>query len=85
MQTYAQHHHDDTSGCKECTQCDDDVRIDRWAIGYRLCFSCGEKAARAERASWCVIQEYGKGGYQLVTPETALHTLKQTNQKDIRT
>ena len=76
---------EDTSGWKECTHCGDDVHIERWARGYRLCLFCGEEAAKQERTRWCVIQEYGKGNYQLVTPQTALHTLKQTNQKHLRT
>ena len=44
----------------------------------------GEEAARMERMSWCVVQEYGKGNYQLVTPASAKVTLKQTNQKELR-
>ena len=45
---------------------------------------CGERDAIAERKSWCVVQEYGKGCYQFVTSESALRTLKQTNQKNTR-
>ena len=84
-QPQAQQHHDDTSGWKECTHCGDDVHIERWSRGYRLCLFCGEEAARAERQSWCVIQEYGKGNYQFVTQTSATTTLKQTNQKHLRT
>lgn len=69
---------------KECRECGDDVHIERWQRGYKLCLFCGEEAARVERASWCVIQEYGKGNYQLVTTASAYTTLKQTNQKEIR-
>lgn len=75
----------DTSGWKECTVCGDDVHIERWARGYRTCLWCGEDQARAERKSWCVVQEYGKGGYMFVTADAARTTLKQTNQKAIRT
>lgn len=35
--------------------------------------------------AWGVVQEYGKGGYMFVTAESAPVTLKQTNQKEIRT
>jgi hypothetical protein len=45
---------------------------------------CGEDAAQAERNSWCVIQEYGKGGYQFVTATSAHATLRGTNQKNPR-
>jgi hypothetical protein len=67
-----------------CCWCGDDVEPRRWALGYRMCLFCGEEAARTERASWCVVQEYGKGGYQFVTADAAPTTLKQTNQKAIR-
>lgn len=73
------------SDWRECTHCGDDIHIERWARGYRLCLFCGEEAARAERKSWCVVQEYGKGGYMFVTADAARTTLKQTNQKAIRT
>jgi hypothetical protein len=45
---------------------------------------CGEKAARQERKSWTVVQEYQKGGYMFVTADSAHNTLKQTNQKAVR-
>jgi hypothetical protein len=64
-----------------CWHCGDDVAPGRWALGKRLCLWCGEENARAERAGWCVIQEYGKGPYQLVTPAAAAAVLRGTNQK----
>ena len=70
---------------KECTRCGDDVHIERWSMGYRVCLFCGEEAARQERQSWCVVQEYGKGPYQFITATAAPTTLKQTNQKEVRT
>lgn len=72
---------------RECVGCGDDVPLARWELGdqYRCCLLCGEDAARAERRSWTVVQEYGKGGYMFVTAESAPVTLKQTNQKEIRT
>lgn len=72
------------SDWRECTRCGDDVHIERWARGYRVCLFCGEEAAREERRSWCVVQEYGKGGYMFVTANAARVTLKQTNQKELR-
>lgn len=69
---------------RECIDCGDEFPEERWALGYRCCLFCGEDRARAERASWCVVQEYGKGNYQLVTANSALQTLKQTNQKQQR-
>lgn len=68
----------------ECEQCGDDVHIERWKLGYRYCKFCGEDMAKAERASWCVVMEYGKGNYQFVTRESAFQTLRDTNQKQPR-
>jgi len=68
----------------ECRECGDEVNDARWQLGYRHCLFCGEEVARVERASWCVVQEYGKGNYQLVTAQSAMTTLKQTNQKELR-
>jgi hypothetical protein len=70
---------------QECDCCGDDVSTERWQLGYRVCMSCGEAQAREARSSWTVIQEYGKGPYQFI-PQTAVHqTLRETNQKQLRT
>jgi hypothetical protein len=70
---------------KECTDCGDDVHISRWTLGYKWCKFCGEDRAKAERSSWCIVQEYTKGNYQFVTATQASTTLKQSNPKEIRT
>ena len=67
-----------------CRNCGDDIHPLRAAAGYRLCLECGEEHARQERMSWCIVQPYGKGNYQLVTPESARDVLKNTNQKHPR-
>jgi len=67
-----------------CRNCGDDVSQPRWELGYRLCLFCGEDAARAERAGWTVVQQYGKGPYQLVTQGAASEVLRSTNQKEVR-
>ncbi len=67
-----------------CADCGDDYPSERAALGYSVCLFCGEDRAKAERASWTVIQEYTKGNYQFVTPTTAFTTLKNTNQKQLR-
>lgn len=67
-----------------CRECGDDIDPRRVAIGYRLCLWCGEDAAKTERKSWTVVQEYSKGGYMFITPTAAATTLKQTNPKYIR-
>jgi hypothetical protein len=72
------------SDWRECRECGDDIHIERWQRGYKLCLFCGEEAARVERKSWTVVQEYGKGGYMYVTQAAAQRTLTQTNQKNLR-
>lgn len=72
------------SDWRECRECGDDIHIERWQRGYKLCLFCGEEAARIERKSWTVVQEYGKGGYMYVTQASAQRTLTQTNQKNLR-
>jgi len=69
---------------KECIDCGDDVHISRWALGYKWCKFCGEDRAKAERSSWCIVQEYTKGNYQYVTSTQAPVTLRQTNPKENR-
>lgn len=69
---------------KECVECGDEFPAERWSLGYRVCLFCGEEAARTERRSWTVVQEYGKGCYMFVTPAAVSTTLKQTNQKNLR-
>ena len=67
-----------------CHTCGDAIAPNRWQLGYRVCLSCGESLAVSTRASWCVIQPYGKGPYMLVTPAAAFSTLLDTNQKQLR-
>ena len=69
---------------RTCSCCGDDFPAERAALGYFTCLACGEDAAREERKSWCVVQEYSKGGYMYVSAEAARTTLKQTNQKRLR-
>lgn len=64
--------------------CGDDVSPLRWELGHFFCHTCGEQQAKQARKKWCVIQEYSKGGYMLVTADAARTTLKQTNQKHLR-
>lgn len=72
------------SDWKECIDCGDDISVERYQAFCRFCEQDRERSASTERMSWCVVQEYGKGPYQLVTSTSASTTLKQTNQKNIR-
>ena len=56
----------------------------RASFGHLICKPCGEESSVEARKSWCVIQSYGKGNYQLVTPTTAMQDLRNTNQKETR-
>ena len=56
----------------------------RAAFGHLICKPCGERESIKQRASWCVMQEYGKGGYMYVSAASAPTALKNTNQKDTR-
>ena len=69
---------------KLCVDCKDDVPVERHQAFCIFCEQDRERSAGEERSSWCVVQEYGKGPYQLVTPASAYTTLKQTNQKELR-
>lgn len=68
-----------------CVECGDDIfPPERAKLGYRVCLWCGEEVARQERKGWTVVQEYQKGGYMFVTAESAGRTLRETNQKAVR-
>jgi len=68
----------------DCRICGNEIDPPARAQLTTLCVDCGEKAARQERKSWTVVQEYGKGGYMFITRDSAHLTLKQTNQKILR-
>ena len=69
---------------KTCIDCGDDISVERYQSFCKFCERDRELSASEERMSWCVVQEYGKGNYQLVTSASARTTLKQTNQKSLR-
>lgn len=50
----------------DCTLCGDDILPARYKLGYRTCMMCGEEAARAIRAAWCVAPMH-KSNYMLIT------------------
>ena len=56
----------------------------RAAFGHLICKPCGEEQAASVRKTWTVIQSYGKGNYQFITPTTAMNDLRNTNQKETR-
>jgi hypothetical protein len=51
----------------------------RFALGYRVCLSCGE--AQAKKRKFTVAIPYGKGAYQLIHNPADLFN---TNQKQTR-
>lgn len=61
-----------------CSSCAESIDPRRWALGFRLCLTCGDAAARETRKGWCVSIPYTKGAYQYIhNPDD----LKITNPK----
>lgn len=50
----------------ECDECGELFPEARARLGYTLCLTCGEAAAKKERKSWCVAPMH-KSNYLLVT------------------
>jgi RNA polymerase-binding transcription factor DksA len=61
----------------ECEDCGAAFSERRAALGYRLCLTCGEKAAREQRAGWCVAPIAHKQGATLVTQREQLRGLNK--------
>lgn len=55
----------------ECDDCGVMFSAKRAALGYRLCLTCGEREARAQRAGWCVAPVH-KSNYVLISNKTQL-------------
>ena len=56
-------------------ECEEEIPIARYNLGYRTCVECGEKLAKKEieRKRSCVAPAYNKGAYQYIaTYEEAL-------------
>lgn len=58
-----------------CPACGDDVDPKRYALGYRLCLSCGDKVAKQRRHT---VAPMHKSNYMLFTN---LDDLKGINNK----
>lgn len=61
----------------ECDDCGATFSERRALLGYRLCLTCGEKAAREVRAGWCVAPIAHKQGATLVTQKSQLRGLNK--------
>ena len=61
----------ETNGVYSCDECGEWVHSKRWALGHHTCLACGEAAARAARASWCVAPVH-KSNYVLITNRAEL-------------
>ena len=62
----------------EC-DCGNEIKKERFALGYRVCLACGE--AKAKERKFTVAIPYGKGAYQLIHNPADLFN---TNQKQTR-
>lgn len=67
-----------------CPECRKPFAPARRKAGYTLCLPCGDAAATVARRGWTIVQQYGKGPYQFVTPSAAPEVLRGTNQKQPR-
>lgn len=67
-----------------CRKCKKAYAPARRKAGYTLCLPCGDAAATVARRGWTIVQQYGKGPYQFVTPSAAPEVLRGTNQKQPR-
>lgn len=60
-----------------CITCGADFPDRRAALGYNTCLDCGDFAARAARASWCIAPIAHKQGATLVTNKADLRGLNK--------
>lgn len=63
------------SGIPECIICGEEFALDRWALGYKTCMPCGEKASKL--VTRCVVPMH-KSNYVLLTD---VSDLKGINNK----
>jgi hypothetical protein len=70
----------DTPQAHECqnNRCTNEVSPARYALGYKTCLACGDKAAVVQRQSWCIAPISNKAAYTLITD---YDLLKQINPK----
>lgn len=55
----------------QCSICGDYLSAGRWALGYKVCLTCGEEQAKRERAAWCVVPMH-KSNYFFCTDKADL-------------
>ena len=61
----------------ECRVCGDEYPTQRWALGYKVCLSCGDSLAVEQRKSWTIAPMH-KSNYMLLTN---MDDLKGINNK----
>jgi ribosomal protein L37AE/L43A len=59
----------------DCTDCGGEIHPRRFALGYRVCLTCGEQGARAARTSWTIAPAGHKQGYTRVTDPQYLRNM----------
>jgi ribosomal protein L37AE/L43A len=60
----------------ECRECGDEYPVQRAALGYRTCLSCGDNDAIAARRLWAICP-LPKQGYTRITRKDELQHLNQ--------
>lgn len=60
-----------------CTECGETYPAKRRELGYRTCLDCGDAAASAERAAWCIAPAAHKGHMTIVTDKAHLRHINK--------
>lgn len=61
----------------ECSNCGAAYPAKRAQLGYHLCLTCGERAAKNARTGWCIAPAGHKQGDTVVTDRTQLRGLNK--------
>lgn len=56
----------------ECDECGGDIHPKRYALGYRVCLTCGDTAARKKK--FCIVPA-NKSNYMVVSNRAELRGL----------
>lgn len=67
----------ENSVAPHCITCGDTYPHARRALGYQTCLDCGQEAAVAMRAGWCIAPVAHKQGATLVTNKADLKGLNK--------
>ena len=61
----------------DCNDCGGEIHPRRFALGYRICLTCGDKTARTARTKWTISLAGHKQGYTLITQKEHLKEINK--------